>query len=317
MTESERSIAIIGCGFIGRAWAIVFARSGHRVRLFDAVEGAAGHALAAIDTSLTDLKQAGLVDDPIAVRLRIQSCTDLAATLDGAFFAQESVWEQRDLKAEVFAQMDEVAAPDAILASSSSAIPASEFTAGLKGRARCLVAHPGNPPYLLPVVELVPTPWTSRETLEAAHRLYESVGQVPVRLNKEIAGFVMNRMQAGVICEAMNLVAEGIMSPEDIDKVMRHSLGLRWSFMGPFETMDLNAPNGVQDYAERYRMSYVKLGGELGVAKPWSPAAIKAVLDERTAKIPRQHLAERREWRDRRLMALRQHIQQSDRNFGK
>ena len=178
------------------------------------------------------------------------------------------------------------------------------------------MAHPGNPPYLLPVVELVPAPWTAPETMNAAYRLYESVGQVPVRLNREVAGFVMNRMQAGVICEAMNLVAEGVMSPGDIDKVMRHSLGLRWSFMGPFETMDLNAPNGVQDYTERYRMSYVKLGGELGVARPWSPAAIKAVLDDRSARVARDKLAARREWRDRRLMALRQHIRQSDRNFG-
>ena len=317
MPEAEKAVAIVGSGFIGRAWAIVFARAGHPVRLFDAVEGAAGRALAAIDTSLTDLKQVGLIDDPVAIRLRIRACADLAAALEGAFFAQESVWEQRDLKADVFAQMDAFAAPDAILASSSSAIPASEFTAGLKGRARCLIAHPGNPPYLLPVVELVPAPWTSPETMDAAHRLYESVGQVPVRLKKEVAGFVMNRMQAGVICEAMNLVAEGVMSPDDIDKVMRHSLGLRWSFMGPFETMDLNAPNGVQDYTERYRMSYVKLGADLGVARPWAPAAIQAVLDERSAKVPRDKLAARREWRDRRLMALRQHINQSDKSFGK
>jgi 3-hydroxyacyl-CoA dehydrogenase len=314
--KSERPVAIVGSGFIGRAWAIVFARAGFPVRLFDAVDGAVEHALTAIDTSLTDLKQSGLIQDAVAARLRIQACTELPAALEGAFFVQESVWEQRDLKAEVFARLDDIAAPDAILASSSSAIPASRFTADLKGRSRCLVAHPGNPPHLLPVVELVPAPWTSAETMDAAERLYETVGQVPVRLYREIAGFVMNRMQAGVICEAMNLVAEGVISPGGIDKVMRHSLGLRWSFMGPFETMDLNAPNGVQDYTERYRMSYVKLGGELGVAQPWTEAAIGAVLEERTARVPRDKLAARREWRDRRLMALRRHIGDSNNKLG-
>jgi 3-hydroxyacyl-CoA dehydrogenase len=314
--RSKGRIAIIGAGFIGRAWAIVFARAGYQARLYDAIEGAATKALAAIDDSLADLKQAELIGDGAPIRQRISACGSIAEALDGAIHAQENVWEQRDLKLKVFAEMDAVAGPDTVLASSSSAIPASEYTAELKGRARCLVAHPGNPPYLLPVVELVPAPWTAPAVMERTHKLFESVGQVPVRLNREIAGFVMNRLQAGVVCEAMSLVGKGVISPEDLDKVMRHSLGLRWSFMGPFETMDLNAPNGFQDYLDRYRIPYQKMGLELGVADPWTKEASDAVLVTRNARTPRANLPARRRWRDRRLMALRRQIAQAEREIG-
>jgi len=314
--DSKGRIAIIGAGFIGRAWAIVFARAGYQARLYDAVEGAAAKALAAVDDSLADLKQAELIGDPVPVRGRISACGSISEALDGAIHAQESVWEQRDLKAKIFAEMDAAAGPETVLASSSSAIPASEYTADLKGRERCLVAHPGNPPYLLPVVELVPAPWTAPAVVDRTHRLFEAVGQVPVRLKREIAGFVMNRLQAGVVCEAMSLVGKGIISPDDLDKVMRHSLGLRWSFMGPFETMDLNAPNGFQDYLDRYRMPYQKMGAELGVADPWTKEASDVVLAMRDSLTPRANLPARRRWRDRRLMALRHQIAQAERDIG-
>jgi 3-hydroxyacyl-CoA dehydrogenase len=231
-----------------------------------------------------------------------------------ALHAQENVWDTAT-KAKI-CRDGCGGGTETVLASSSSAIPASEYTADLKGRDRCLVAHPGNPPYLLPVVELVPSPWTAPAAMDRTHRLFESVGQVPVRLNREIAGFVMNRLQAGVVCEAMSLVGQGIISPDDLDKVMRHSLGLRWSFMGPFETMDLNAPNGFQDYLDRYRIPYQKMGAELGVADPWTKEASDAVLATRDSKTPRANLPARRRWRDRRLMALRRQIAQAEREIG-
>jgi L-gulonate 3-dehydrogenase len=139
---------------------------------------------------------------------------------------------------------------------------------------------------------------------------------VPALLKKEIPGFVMNRLQAGVVCEAMHLVAEGVMSPEDIDKVMRHSLGLRWSFMGPFETMDLNAPAGFKDYATRYGTSYEAMGRALGVAAPWQAATVDTVEADRRRRVPAEEVGERQAWRDRRLMALLKHIAESDKKLG-
>ena len=169
-----------------------------------------------------------------------------------AEFVQENGPERVEVKREVFARLDAAAPPAAILASSSSAIVASRFTEDLKGRARCLIAHPVNPPHVVPIVELCGAPWTSAETVKRARAVYESVGQVPIEVKKEIDGFILNRMQGVLLSEAMRLVGEGFVSAEDLDKTIRDGLGLRWAFMGPFETIELNAPGGIPDYCARY-----------------------------------------------------------------
>jgi len=309
-------IGIIGCGLIGRGWVIVFARAGYEVLLHDSQPGAVAQALAAIEGNLRDLERLGLIPGAAAVRARMQACAMLDAALDGVTFAQESIPEDRSLKAEIFRRMDAAAPADAVLASSTSAIPGSQFLADIPGRARCLIAHPANPPYLMPVVELAPAPFTSIAATERCHALMTEVGQVPVLLKKEVPGFVMNRLQTGVVNEAVQLVQQGVMSPEDIDKVMRFSLGLRWSFMGPFETMDLNAPDGFKDYATRYGAAYQTMGRDLHVREPWSATTIDEIEAARRRLVPGGKVAERQAWRDRRLMALLQHIKKSDSEFG-
>ena len=200
--------------------------------------------------------------------------------------------------------MDRAAPPDAILASSASAIPgANSWTcpAALAALSRI----PVSPPSLVPLVELVPTPWTSPEVVERARQLLKDVGQSPVTLHKEIPGFVLNRLQAAVISEAMHLVAEGVISPDDLDCTMRDGLGLRWSFMGPFETMDLNADDGIDGYLRRYAKSYETMCALLRVTDPWRKEAIDAVATERRALVPAEKLGERRAWRDRNLLRLK------------
>ena len=156
----------------------------------------------------------------------------------------------------MFARLDAAAPPDAVLASSTSAILPSAFTEGLKGRARCLVVHPINPPYLIPAAEIVPAPWTTPEAVERTAELLRAAGHAPIVMKREIDGFVMNRLQGALLEEAFRLVAQGYASVEDIDVGIRDGLALRWSFMGPFETIDLNAPGGVRDYVERYQGIY-------------------------------------------------------------
>lgn len=311
-----KRIAVIGAGLIGRGWAIVFARAGCQVALYDAAPGAAERALEAIDVSLRDLERIGLIESAAATRSRLHPCATLEEALDGAVYAQESVPENREIKSETFALMDAAAGPNAVLGSSCSAMPGSLFLEQVPGRARCLIAHPANPPYLMPVVELVPTPWTSPTAVEACRSLMEAVGQVPVLLKKEVEGFVMNRMQAAVVNEAIHLVGAGVMSPEDVDKTMRYSIGLRWSFMGPFETMDLNAPDGFKDYAHRYGRSYESMGAQLRVADPWDQAAVEQIEMMRRGAVPKERVGDRQAWRDRRLMALLAHMAQADKEFG-
>jgi len=304
---SADKIAVVGAGLIGRAWAIVFARAGHAVALHDADRAALADNLPVIDAALRDLRNAGLLDEPPStVRARIRVAGTLDDALDGAVYVQENIRETLEAKRDIFRRMDTVALPETILASSTSTITASEITRDLAGRRRCLVAHPVNPPHLVPLVELAPAPWTSPDVVARARDLLEKAGQVPVTVKKEVQGFILNRLQAALLGEAMRLYEDGHASADDIDKCVRDGLGLRWSFMGPFETIDLNAPGGVTDYAARYGTLMYEMN-RTQVARPWGEALVKKLEAERRRSQPADTLADRQAWRDRRLMALRAH----------
>ena len=300
-------IAVIGCGLVGRGWAIVFARAGRSVLLFDSVPGAAEAAIAAIEHNIADLTTAGLIDDPTAVLSRMRVAGGLAEALMGAEYAQESVFEEVETKRRVFREIDACIGPETLVGSSSSGIPTSAFTQDVACRSRILVAHPVNPPHLVPVVELVPAPWTDPQTVKTVRGLMESVGQAPVELAREIEGFIINRLQGVLLMEAWRLVEDGCASVADIDRTVALGLGLRWSFMGPFETIDLNAPGGVAEYARRLSGLYCRIAASRESHRAWSPALVAEVERQRRAILPAEALAKRGEWRDRRLMALAVH----------
>lgn len=300
-------IAVIGAGLIGRAWAIVFARAGFEVALWDAVPQALQACRQLLEENLADLARHGLIEEaPATLLARIRPATSLADALTDAILVQENVKETVEVKQAIFAEMDALAAPHTILTSSTSWIPTSAFSAQLPGRQRVLVAHPVNPPYLIPLVELAPAPWTSAATVERAREIYLRAGQSPVVLNKEITGFLLNRIQGAVLSEALNLYENGYASAEDLDKVLKDGLGLRWSFMGPFETIDLNAPEGVLDYARRYGHTY----REVAHTQPpngWRDDTLARLAQERRSQLPADQLGERARWRDNRLMGLIAH----------
>jgi 3-hydroxyacyl-CoA dehydrogenase len=300
-------IGIVGAGLIGRAWAMVFARAGHPVKLWDADAAAVPKALALIEEALKEAKGFGLIDeDSKIIAARISAAPTLTDAVEDADYVQENTAERVDVKREVYAQMDAAARPDCILASSTSTIPASVFSAGLKGKRRCLVAHPVNPPHVVPIVELSPAPWTSSDVVARARALHERVGQVPITLKKEVQGFILNRLQAALLMEAWRLVGEGYVSVEDLDKTIKDGLGLRWSFMGPFETIDLNAPGGVRDYAARYgQVLYEQVAAIRH--QPWDDALISKIEAERRKMLSQDDHGKREAWRDRRLMALIAH----------
>jgi 3-hydroxyacyl-CoA dehydrogenase len=300
-------IAIMGSGLIGRAWAIVFARAGHPVRMHDNVPGAVDKALRLIEEGLRELRSAGLItEDPVAVLRRISGSASLAEAVRDADYVQENTAERLDVKREVYRQMDEAAPLDCILASSTSTIQTSRFSEGLKGKHRCIVAHPVNPPHVVPIVELSPAPWTARDVVERTRRLQEKVGQVPITVKREVEGFILNRLQAALLNEAWRLVKEDYVSVEDLDKSIRDGLGLRWSFMGPFETIDLNAPGGIPDYAQRYGPVLHSMMKDVRY-EPWDSALIARIEAQRRQRMPQEKHGEREAWRDRRLMALVAH----------
>lgn len=305
------TVAIIGCGLIGNAWANVFARADWNVRLWDPDAAQRAAAAGRVRASLEALHRHGLVADPAQAARRLATCETLEAAVADVDLVQESGPELADVKTETFARLDAAAPASAILASSTSAIVASRFTEALAGRARCLVAHPVNPPHLVPVVELCGAPWTSPETVARARAFYASVGQAPIEVRREVDGFILNRLQGALLAEAFRLVGEGYCSPQDLDTTISQGLGLRWSFLGPFATIELNAPGGIPDYCSRYTGFYRRLQTAPAPETVWDESNWRRVVAQwPTAADPAAQAAaigRRSGWRDERLAALAAH----------
>jgi 3-hydroxyacyl-CoA dehydrogenase len=313
-----RKVAIIGTGFIGRAWAICFARGGYEAGLWDAEPEAVSNAVGYIKPILADLAANDLLNGCSGADVlgRLVPCATMAEALDGADYVQESTPERVKEKIAVFRAITELVSPDAIVASSTSAILPSTFTGSCIGRERTIVVHPINPPFLVPACEVVPAPWTSEKTVHGTIDLMRSIGQVPIPMAREIDGFLMNRLQTALLEEAFRLVNEGYATADDVDAGIRDGLALRWSFMGPYETIDLNAPGGIRDYVERYGPTLARISSTMN-----GPVALEpAVLDRVEAELRARHSAtqrpERQRWRDRRLAALVAHKRAAARTIG-
>src|ERR1700753_1975072 len=214
MEKTNRQVAIVGVGLIGRAWAAIFARAGWNVRLTDPHEPTLKGAIDLIRNEMHALARHGLADDPDGAAARLTVAHSVEAAVEGVEFVQENGPELVEQKTAIFAELDRLAPPSAVLSSSTSAITASRFSEALPGRARCLIGHPVNPPHLVPVVEICGAPWTAQDAIARARAVYESIGQTPVMVNREVEGFVLNRLQAVVLAEALRLVAEGVVSPQ-------------------------------------------------------------------------------------------------------
>lgn len=294
-----RTIAVIGCGLIGRAWTIVFARAGCDVRLWDPSPEVR-------DEVPTRLSETCAVsgDDPAALS-RIQVFATLEEALTGAEWVQENGPEQIDVKRALYARMDALAPPGVILASSSSALVASSFAEGLAGRGRILVAHPVNPPHVIPVVELCPSPDTRPDVMDKAEALMRAVSQVPVRLTREVDGFVLNRLQAVLLAEALSMIEQGIVTPQGLDDTIAHGLGRRWTLMGPMATINLNAPGGVADYLSRYGPTMVRLADDAARGEAFTARVAEIVAEAMPHPDDVPALSQNR---DRRLAALATHL---------
>ena len=256
--NQKKKVALIGCGLIGQSWAISFLNAGFCVSLFDPGKGVTAQAKEKIEARLSDLQVNGLIkktniSDYLA---KIHLAEDISSAVRDSIHIQESGPEDLKVKKELTKKIDAVAAENIPIASSTSGIPASLYASDVKGQYRCLVAHPINPPHLIPAVEIVPAPFTSTSITEAVKDIIISIDKEPLELNKEIPGFVVNRLQGALLNEAFKLVKDGISSAENIDKAISEGLGLRWSFMGPFQTIHLNAPEGIAGYVKRYEEMY-------------------------------------------------------------
>jgi L-gulonate 3-dehydrogenase len=212
--------------------------------------------------------------------------------------------EKLALKQQVFAELERLAPAEAVLASSSSMLKISDIAGALASRRRCLVLHPGNPPTLIRFIEVVPAPFTDAATLARVEDWLAAAGVAALRIGKEVEGFVFNRLQGAVLREAYCLVRDGVADVETIDTIMRDGLGLRWSVIGPFETVDLNTRGGIASHAEKMGPAYRRMGQERGQDDPWTPELVGAVTRQRRERLPLEGWAERVAWRDAELMRL-------------
>ena len=235
-------VCVVGTGVIGASWASYFLAHGLDVTAYDPAPGAEAALHAAVAAHWPVLSAMGLAEGADPGRVAFHS--SLPAALDGAEFVQENGPERLDAKRALFAAMDEAAAPDVVIASSSSTLKVSDVQGGCRHPERIVLGHPFNPPHLIPLVEVAGGAATSEVSVEAAMAFYRQVGKHPIRLKREMKGHVANRLQAALWQEAFHLLAEGVADVADIDAAISHGPGLRWALLGPFLNLHLSGGAG-------------------------------------------------------------------------
>lgn len=305
MSRMTRHFAVVGSGSIGIGWAIVFARAGNTVKVYDLEQSRLDIFTQGVNERLQVLQEEGLLNEGAdIVCSRISTSLDLAESLEGAEYIQECAPEQLEIKKALFATLEALASNSAIIASSSSALKISSFTSDLSTRTRCLVVHPGNPPYLLPVVEVVPASFTSGDTVARAQEILRELNMSPILVMREIEGFVFNRLQGAMLREAYALVEEGVVDPIDLDIVVTQGLGRRWSVVGPFGTSTLNVEGGITAHVARMGESYYRMGADRGQSERWSDELVEKIAASMEGLFLNDKWTENVNRRDRALMKL-------------
>ena len=240
MTEKE-NIAVVGAGLMGHGIAQIFAIQGHAVSLMDLQDGLLSNAIENIRANLSMMAQKQIVSaaeiEP-AIQ-RIQTTTDLKKAVSGAQFVVEAVLEKLELKQEIFQDLDSLSAPDAVLATNTSVISITQIAQKSKNRHRIVGTHFWNPPYLIPLVEVVRGDETAPEVVEKTYALLQRVGKHPVRVHRDVPGFVGNRLQHALWREAISIVAHGIADAATVDECIKFGFGLRLPQLGPMENIDM------------------------------------------------------------------------------
>ncbi|MCW8132240.1 MAG: 3-hydroxyacyl-CoA dehydrogenase family protein [Planctomycetota bacterium] len=302
----QTKVAVYGTGTIGSSWAALFAARGCNVRMYDLLPEAREAGFGKMRAALRSLfPREEETHEFRAALARVEIAATPEELLRDTEFIQESVVERYPVKREAHETIERFARPDAVIASSSSGLLAHRMQEGLARPERFLVAHPFNPPHLIPLVELVPGPRTNEDALAQAHAFYTALGKVPVVLRKEIPGHIANRIAAAVWRETIDLVASGAASLEDVDKALCAGPGLRWAFMGQHLTYHLNGGPG--GYANFFAHFGPALESYMADLVTWTevPAAARAeVLRQMEDSVRGKSIPEMEAWRDERLAKL-------------
>ena len=302
-TKPIRYIAIVGTGVIGASWTALFLAKGLKVVATDIAPNAEAALRKFVETAWPALKRLGLSSGASQSNLTFNPA--LAEAVAGADLVQENGPERIDFKRKLYAQLDELLPPDVIIASSSSGLTMSEIQLGAATHPeRCVIAHPFNPPHLIPLVEIVGGAKTSETIIRRAAEFYTSIGQRTVRLNKEMPGHVANRLQAALAREVYHLVAEGVVSAADVDTALCWGPGLRWGIMGNMMLNHLGGgPGGIEHFFQQFAGPMTAWWKTLG-SPVLTPEVQKKLIDSVQAEIGSRTVAALEAERDDNLLGL-------------
>jgi carnitine 3-dehydrogenase len=307
MSNPIKNVTCVGSGLIGQGWATLFAAGGCEVTLQDASDERLQKAVEQVELNLRFLEDNGRLQAGATAEAyrRIRTNPDLAGAVAVADYVQESVPDNYPAKKKVFAEMDAHAPAEAILASSSSGLLMSEIQQVVSRPQRCVLAHPFLPVHLLPLVEVVGGEQTAPETVRATCDLMEKIGKTPVRLKKEVSGYIVNRLQAALLREAIDLVAGGVASAEEVDRAFCNAMGMRDPFIGPLMRACL-AGDGIDNFVKEYSDSYRIRWESMAAWNTLSPT-MKEILVESVNAMPivrENSLQKIKDWRDQMLIEI-------------
>jgi 3-hydroxyacyl-CoA dehydrogenase len=302
-TKPIRHIAIIGTGVIGASWTALFLAKGLQVVATDIAPNAETALRKFVETAWPALQRLGLA--PGASQSNLKFTAAIAQAVSGVDLVQENGPERIDFKQKLYGQLDELLPPDVIVASSSSGLKMSDIQLGAKSHPeRCVIAHPFNPPHLIPLTEIVGGAKTSEETIRRAAEFYTSIGQRTVRLNKEMPGHVANRLQGALAREVYYLVAEGVVSAADVDTALCWGPGLRWGVMGNMMLNHLGGgPGGIEHFFQQFTGPMTAWWKTLG-SPALTPQVQKKLIDSVHAEVGSRTIEELEAERDEMLLGL-------------
>ena len=302
-----QTVACVGAGLIGQGWSTLFCSKGVEVTLYDVTEDILRDCLDRVSSNLRFLESNSLLKpSEAAVALkRIKPTTDLAEAVANADYVQESVPDNYEIKKQVFQEMDAHAPHHAILASSASGLLMTEIQKATKRPQRCVLAHPMLPVHLLPLVEIVGGEQTSPDTVGTTQEFMKAMGKTPVVLNREIPGYIVNRLQAALLREAIDLVDKGVATAEDVDTAFCTGIGLRDPLLGPFLRIHL-AGDGVERFFEHLSRSYQYRWETMETWTSIPQSAVKAVVQgvKEMEVLNKKTLEEIKQWRDEMLVRI-------------
>jgi len=300
-------VACFGTGLVGGSWATLFALKGIEVILYDLNEDAVNEAVKRVESNLDALIREGVIEKYRKKKAieDIRTAPSLKEAAKGVEYIQESVFEDYSIKKEVYSKLDRLTSSNVILASSSSGLLMSKIQKGATRPERCVIAHPWNPPHLIPLVEIVPGEKTSRDTVEKTRRFMSDIGKIPVVLNKEVPGFIGNRLSAALWREAINLLNDGVASAEDIDKALYAGPGFRWAIMGPFMTYHLGGgEGGIRKFIDGIGRTFSNYWKTMNTWTSIPEEAIDNMIEEMNRVAGERQLNEITNWRDKRILEL-------------